>query len=292
MNGRMHPLVAVVAIVSGAWGCAAPAPARGSVATVEPAVLIYCDMSPGAVTMAAQFQKIADSQGRTWKYATNETQLTSRLNEGGWAEIYVCLKDVGGEPGFINALRNYANAHPEQLVFLFVWKPHAAPPAADRAVLGTMGMATWHRGQSAVGYAGARIAPETVAGAGLSYPTFDGVLTTESMDLGTFEATSEDDQTQAIIIAFDPEPIEPCLDTCRNEFVNEFDRCIGRFNARLTIIYRLYLPSETNEGDVVEFTKQINTATEDFQNCVAGAANTWALCVANCEAQGEGEGGG
>jgi len=35
MNGRMHPLVVVVAIVSGAWGCAAPA--RGSVATVEPA---------------------------------------------------------------------------------------------------------------------------------------------------------------------------------------------------------------------------------------------------------------
>jgi len=286
MNGRMHPLVVVVvAIVSGAWGCAAPV--RGAVAVSEPRALIYCDRSPGTIAHAVMIQGLMENAGGTWVYATDAAQMSARLAEDDWSDVYVLAEYSEAEPAYADALRDYANADPKRVIRHLIWKPHDTPPPIDRAVVASTAIVVWNNSHTATFYAHSTGIgePETVVG--LVFPDFDGVQTLKHSTGRTFTEDAEDGQTVAFILG-QPGGIQNLCETCLTDYIGQAQLCNKNHRQVLDLIWDAYGPQSGSAGDP----QKVNELTEFFNgthtSCIADAVQRFEICQdLNCEEEGE-----
>ena len=158
--------------------------------------LLYTDLSPGSHPVRAMLDKLATDVEQTLVIKSDPNEFITAL-ESSWARVYVVARHTSSEPPYASALRSYATG--DKRVEMWFWHDDGTTPSSRAAVSATLALVTWHIGQTTIGYANSRGAPQTATQNGLIFPTFGDVRRREPEEIVSLSAEQASGMTPSQI---------------------------------------------------------------------------------------------
>jgi len=283
MFNRIHVFVALVGLSYFHSTASADPP---------PKVLIFTDLTAGALISAKAHYQAALQMDREPRLLTESSELSSTLADGPWVDVVISVKWDSTEPAWLCEVREFAIAHPEMQITVSAWHDAGIAVPESYAMFATTGTSYWRFEQTNFGYSLAkadnRVNP--VLATGLLWPPFSDIVpmdpipelyvTSPSAYVMNQDAAPPTSQPTT-----QPAPPDPAcviiqagrywadMVTCRlnrNEMEDNCDKMHGP-NAQAPF-----------SPDPVKHAKCMNDATDTFKKCTEMAVALYNNRVAAC----------
>jgi len=144
-------------------------------------VLIYCDLSGGALFLAKTHYRVSIAEKRVPTLVSHSVEFVAQLAKGRWDDVIIVVKWTSDEPSWVDELRKFSTSHPEIQIAVSTWHDAGQTVPTDFVTRATVGTSYWRCGYSNIGYVSAREdkRENKVVLKGFLWPTFDRI---EPMD--------------------------------------------------------------------------------------------------------------
>lgn len=247
---------------------------------VEPS-LIYYDRTQGGVSLVQLWKWIELSANHQAIFTTTPEAFSNKLPVSEWASVIVIHKKTPAEPAYASALREFATAHQEVPIQLFIWHDNGEQPTQDIAVLGTTAIVRWQRCSTTTSYSlTANPSSEAVRARtvpSLLFPDFGGIQLATLKAIGPYYETVENDTVQSVMVQ-----AQPCQHKCFEFLLTQTEACNANRDAHIADCHFLFGPTDTDPGNPTEWIECLQQADRDHSECLGHALHRFNLCTARC----------
>ena len=283
---RSYPILCVFAVVICVGSVlGVPVPVRAD-------TLIYSDQSPGALPHGLVWQMVAESRHEAVIQVTTAAAFGRLLPAQAWSEVIIVARYAPGEPIYARALRDFAAAHHDRTVLMYLWHDNGTQPTADTVVAASMAIVLWNHGRSTITYSNVSsrvpemIEPRTVAG--YQFPDFEGIelrnpRVIARLPRDTARAHQERGRSMGWIIAvLGFLATNECQVDCLEGYNNKVNQCNDERDTDQEQCDSLYGPGGEEPGDPEQYQTCVAQVNEAHTACVKAAVQRYNRCLAVC----------